>query len=167
MATIEDLIQKIKFYSPGADTDLIRLAYDYAKKAHEGQKRLNGEPYINHCLATAINLAEMKLSQNIIIAGLLHDVPEETKPDHPEIALKEIKHNFGEEVATLVYGITKLEKIRLKLLKAVAGFSVEQNNAGEFKTKNAERIKIYSIHGRTKRLWSIFNKLKTKNARRG
>ena len=273
MATIEDLIQKIKFYSPGADTDLIRLAYDYAKKAHEGQKRLNGEPYINHCLATAINLAEMKLSQNIIIAGLLHDVPEETKPDHPEIALKEIKHNFGEEVATLVYGITKLgkikyrgmerylenlrkmfiamaedvrvmiikfadrihnletldaqppakqkrialetmeiyapianrlgmgeikgkledlsfkylyakdyeelktdvskkyklkgeclKKIRLKLLKAVAGFSVEQNNAGEFKTKNAERIKIYSIHGRTKRLWSIFNKLKTKNA---
>ena len=70
MITIDDLIQKIKFYSPGADTDLIRLAYDYAKKAHEGQKRLNGEPYINHCLATAMNLAEMKLNQNIIIAEL-------------------------------------------------------------------------------------------------
>src|SRR3989339_1635963 len=114
MLTIDDLIQKIKFYSPGADTDLIRLAYDYAKKAHEGQKRLSGEPYINHCLATAMNLAEMKLNQNIVIAGLLHDVPEETMPDNPEVALKEIKHNFGEEVSTLVYGITKLGKIKYR-----------------------------------------------------
>jgi GTP pyrophosphokinase len=114
MITIDDLIQKIKFYAPNADLDLVRLAFDYAKKAHNGQKRLSGEPYINHPLATAINLADMKLHQDIIIAGLLHDIPEETRPDNPEIALREIRHNFGEEVAFMVRGITKLGKIKYR-----------------------------------------------------
>lgn len=114
MITIDDLIQKIKFYAPNADLDLVRLAYDYAKKAHSGQKRLSGEPYIHHPLATAMNLAEMKLNEDIIIAGLLHDIPEETHPENPEIALREIKHNFGEEVAFMVRGITKLGKIKYR-----------------------------------------------------
>jgi guanosine-3',5'-bis(diphosphate) 3'-pyrophosphohydrolase len=117
MTTIDDLIQKIKFYAPNADLDLIRLAYDYAKKAHSGQKRLSGESYIHHPLATAMNLSEMKLHQDIIIAGLLHDVPEETRPDNPEIALREIRHNFGEEVAFMVRGITKLGKIKYRGLE--------------------------------------------------
>ncbi|MFH2136427.1 MAG: RelA/SpoT family protein [Patescibacteria group bacterium] len=114
MVTIDDLIQKIKFYAPNADLDLIRLAFEYAKKAHSGQKRLSGEPYINHPLATAMNLAEMKLNQDIIIAGLLHDIPEETRSENPETALREIKHNFGEEVAFMVRGITKLGKIKYR-----------------------------------------------------
>ncbi len=114
MATVDDLIQRIKSYAPNSDTDLVRLAFDYAKKAHSGQKRLSGEPYINHPLATAMNLAEMKLHQDIIIAGLLHDIPEDTHPENPEIALREIKHNFGEEVAFMVRGITKLGKIKYR-----------------------------------------------------
>lgn len=114
MATADDLIQRIKSYAPNSDTDLVRLAFDYSKKAHSGQKRLSGEPYINHPLATAMNLAEMKLHQDIIIAGLLHDIPEDTHPENPEIALREIKHNFGEEVAFMVRGITKLGKIKYR-----------------------------------------------------
>lgn len=114
MATIDELLQKIKSYNPNADFDLIRLAYDYAERAHAGQKRLSGRPYIEHPLATAFNLAEMKLDQNVIIAGLLHDVPEETNPENPEAVLKDIKHNFGEEIAFLVRGITKLGKIKYR-----------------------------------------------------
>ncbi len=112
--TIDELLQKIKSYNPNADLDLIRLAYEYAKKAHGAQKRLSGKPYIAHPLATAFNLAEMKLDQDVIIAGLLHDVPEETSPQNPELSLKDIKHNFGEEVAFLVRGITKLGKIKYR-----------------------------------------------------
>lgn len=112
--TIDDLLQKIKSYNPNADLDLIRLAYEYAEKAHGSQKRLSGKPYIQHPLNTAFNLAEMKLDQNVIIAGLLHDVPEDTNPENPEAALKDIKYNFGEEVAFLVHGITKLGKIKYR-----------------------------------------------------
>jgi len=91
------------------DLDMISLAYDYAKEAHEGQVRRSGEPYIEHPLQVAITLAQMGLDQTTIIAGLLHDVPEDTN-----ISLVDIEKNFGAEVANLVAGITKLGVIKYR-----------------------------------------------------
>lgn len=103
------LLKTVKQYNSKADLGLIELAYEFAKEAHQGQKRLTGEDYIYHPLATAQTLADLKLSTPIIIAGLLHDVPEDTK-----VTLSEIRKNFGEEVANLVEGITKLGSIKYR-----------------------------------------------------
>jgi len=106
---LQTLLKTIKQYNPKADLGLIELAYEFAKEAHTGQKRMTGEDYINHPLATAQNLADLKLTTPIIIAGLLHDVPEDTS-----YTLEDVKKNFGEEVAGLVEGITKLGSIKYR-----------------------------------------------------
>jgi len=103
------LTKALKEYMPKSDLELVELAFEFAKEAHEGQKRLTGEDYIFHPLATAQTLAEMKLSPAIIIAGLLHDVPEDTK-----YTLADIKKNFGEDIAAMVQGITKLGTIKYR-----------------------------------------------------
>ncbi len=107
--TIEELLQTVASYDPTADLSRIRHAYDFAAKAHSQQKRASGEPYIVHPLTAASTLAEMRLPTVMIIAGLLHDVPEDTP-----ITLDEIKNEFGEEVAKLVSGVTKLGKIKYR-----------------------------------------------------
>ena len=104
--TIGQIINQVKENDPQIDTDLLQLAYDFAEKAHKGQKRMNGEPYIQHSLHTAYLLAQMRTDLTTIIAGILHDVPEDT-----DTKLEEIEKNFGSEVAGLVHGITKLRKI--------------------------------------------------------
>jgi len=106
------LLRTIKTYHPKADLDLVRLAYDFAAEAHQGQKRLSGEDYIVHSLATAQTLAEMKLNAAIVIAGLLHDVPEDTL-----VTLEDIKKNFGPDIAGMVQGVTKLGKIKYRGLE--------------------------------------------------
>lgn len=106
---ITHLLNTLKKNNPETDTDLVRLAYDFAAKAHVGQTRASGEPYINHPLATAQYLAEIKLDTPIIIAALLHDVPEDTG-----VTLEEIEANFGAEVASLVAGVTKLGHIKYR-----------------------------------------------------
>lgn len=110
--TIEDLLQILKHNHPKADLDLVRLAYDFAQQAHEGQTRLSGAPYILHPLQVAITLAEMKLDAPMIMAGLLHDVPEDTS-----VSLTEIKKNFGADIAGMVEGITKLGKLKYRGLE--------------------------------------------------
>ena len=107
--TIEDLIEKIKSYDEDADTDIVRLAYDFANNAHAGQIRKSGEPYITHPLAAAHILANMRIDPVIVTATLLHDVPEDT-----EVTIEEIEKNFGEEIASLVRGITKLGKLKYR-----------------------------------------------------
>lgn len=107
--TIEQIIHQVKINQPEADTDLVRLAYDFANEAHQGQKRKGGEPYIQHPLHTAYTLAQIKADVPTVIAGLLHDVPEDTKR-----TINDIKKNFGEEIAILVSGITKLSKIKYR-----------------------------------------------------
>ncbi len=107
--TINVLLEKVKEYKPDADLDLIRLVYDFAEKAHEGQTRKNGEPYIGHPLAAAMILADMRIDPVIICATLLHDVPEDTN-----ISLEEIEKNFGKEIASMVRGITKLGKLKYR-----------------------------------------------------
>ncbi|MEI6288624.1 MAG: RelA/SpoT family protein [bacterium] len=103
-----------KNYS-ASDLELVKLAYDFASEAHEGQTRASGDPYILHPLATAQKLAEMQLDLPTIIAGLLHDVPEDTA-----VSLKEVEKNFGKEVAGLVEGITKLGKLKYRGMERYA-----------------------------------------------
>ncbi|MBU1164944.1 RelA/SpoT family protein [Patescibacteria group bacterium] len=109
MPKLDDLLKVVKENNKKADLDLIRLAYDFAEEAHKGQKRLSGEPYIIHPLHTAITLAEMKADHATIIAGLLHDVPEDT-----DYSLVDVEKNFGQEITGLVTGITKLGKIKYR-----------------------------------------------------
>ena len=113
--TIASLITKVKAYIPEADETMLLLAYDFAEKAHAGQTRASGQPYITHPLATAYNLADLKVDFPTILAGLLHDVPEDTS-----VTINEIEKNFGKETARLVNGITKLGLIKYRGMERYA-----------------------------------------------
>lgn len=103
---IENLLQKLPDnYSP-ADRDLVLRAYRVAEKAHEGQKRVSGEPYIQHCLAVADILLDMRVPPAVTAAALLHDTVEDTS-----ITLEDIRRDFGDEIAKLVDGVTKLTQL--------------------------------------------------------
>ncbi len=103
------LIEKIKIYNPKADFKKIKKAFEFANIAHTGQKRLSGEPFVIHPLAVATILADLKLDKTSIIAGLLHDTIEDGGAKREDIV--EI---FGEDVALLVDGVTKVTALRLK-----------------------------------------------------
>jgi len=107
MNTIDDLLLICETYLSDADQALVRRAYDFAERAHESELRKSGDPYIEHPLATAIELAQLELDGQTIAAGLLHDVPEDTA-----VSLQEVEENFGPEIAYLVDGVTKLGKYR-------------------------------------------------------
>lgn len=96
---IESLSEK---YSP-VDKELLQRALDVAEKAHKGQERASGEPYINHCKAVASILAELHVPPNVVAAGLLHDTVEDTGID-----FKDLKREFGKEIYDLVEAVTKL-----------------------------------------------------------
>ena len=100
------LIETIRQYHPSSDLSDIERAYKVAKEAHEGQFRKSGEPYIIHPLCVAIILAELELDKESIIAGLLHDVVEDTVMTSEDVA-----REFGDEVALLVDGVTKLTQL--------------------------------------------------------
>ncbi len=102
----EELITRVRKYHPSADISLIRKAYRVASDAHKGQARKSGEPYIIHPLYVSIILADLELDKETIVAGLLHDVVEDTV-----MTDEEINEEFGEEVAHLVDGVTKLDKL--------------------------------------------------------
>jgi GTP pyrophosphokinase len=106
---LNDIIDKIQSYFPDADTSLIEKAYIYAAKVHAGQKRLTGEPYLSHHLATAYILAELHLDSASIAAGLLHDTLEDTLT-----SFEELEKMFGKDVAQIVDGVTKLSKIQFE-----------------------------------------------------
>ncbi len=106
---IDDLMVQIKKYYREQDTEMVQLAYDFAEKAHRGQMRKSGEPYIIHPVATAMILAHMRIDPNIIVAALLHDVPEDTS-----VTLEEIEKNFGPDIAGMIRGITKLGKLKYR-----------------------------------------------------
>jgi guanosine-3',5'-bis(diphosphate) 3'-pyrophosphohydrolase len=93
---------------PKADLALLQHAYDVAEEAHRGQRRKSGDPYITHPLAVATILAELGMDTITLVAALLHDTIEDT-----DYALKDLNEDFGEEVARLVDGVTKLDKVQL------------------------------------------------------
>ncbi|HVP20947.1 MAG TPA: bifunctional (p)ppGpp synthetase/guanosine-3',5'-bis(diphosphate) 3'-pyrophosphohydrolase [Anaerolineaceae bacterium] len=100
---IENLMEVLPDSYTVIDRDLILRAYRVAEKAHEGQKRISGEPYISHCVAVAVILAEMRVPPAVVMAGLLHDTVEDTA-----LTLDDIRKDFGDEVEKLVDGVTKL-----------------------------------------------------------
>lgn len=105
MYAIEDVVRKIRSYMPDADTELVLRAHEYAHKAHDGQKRLSGIPFIQHPIAVADLVATLKLDVPSVCAALLHDVREDS-PDRTE----DLEENFGREIALVVEGVTKLKK---------------------------------------------------------
>jgi len=109
---IETLIEEVKGYYPQCDTELIRRAYEVASQAHYGQMRASGQPYVRHSLETAALLADLCLDPATIAAAILHDVPEDTGTP-----LETISQEFGEEVARLVDGVTKLSRISWESLE--------------------------------------------------
>src|SRR5229473_2878695 len=106
MIRFEDLLEKVRAYSPDADVELLRRAYVFSAFEHRGQVRHSGEPYLIHPLAVADFLADMKLDAVAIAAGLLHDVVEDTLT-----TIERIQELFGPEVAHVVEGVTKISAI--------------------------------------------------------
>jgi len=106
-ARFERLLETVRTNRPGDDLDLIRSAWAFCIQHHEGQKRASGEVYISHPLAVAQVLAELKMDATAIAAGLLHDAVEDT-----DVTAAEISKRFGDQVAHIVEGVTKLDKIK-------------------------------------------------------
>ena len=101
-----DLLKTVRANRPNDDLDVIRRAYDLSQKYHAGQNRASGEIYLSHPLEVALVLAEMKLDSTCIAAGLLHDLVEDTS-----VTIVDIRKEFGEQVAHIVEGVTKISKI--------------------------------------------------------
>ena len=109
LRTLEDLKEKILAYYPAADMKLIEKAYQFSEAAHEGQIRRSGEAYISHPLSVAGILADLKLDLDSVITGLLHDTVEDT-----HATIEDIRREFGDTVAALVDGVTKISKMQFK-----------------------------------------------------
>src|SRR5207248_4347311 len=101
-----DLLNLVRENRPADDLDIIQRAYEYSLKHHDGQTRASGEPYLVHPLEVALVLAEMKMDPVAVAAGLLHDSVEDTS-----VTIADIRQEFGEQVAHIVEGVTKISKI--------------------------------------------------------
>ncbi|MGO4300379.1 RelA/SpoT family protein [Leifsonia sp. RAF41] len=104
---VETLMRTVRMHHPKADLSLIERAYTVAERAHRGQKRRSGEPYITHPVAVAQIIADLGIGAKTIAAALLHDTVEDT-----EYTLDELRDQFGDEIAMLVDGVTKLDKVK-------------------------------------------------------
>ncbi|KKT76465.1 MAG: GTP pyrophosphokinase [Parcubacteria group bacterium GW2011_GWF2_44_7] len=103
---LQKIIDNCQKNNPNCNIELIQDAYDFAAQAHQGQKRVSGEDYIFHLLATAETLANLHVDSKTIAAALLHDVL-----DDCSISKKELEKKFGKEIAFLVEGVTKIDKL--------------------------------------------------------
>ena len=112
MISDDDLIAQVRSYNPKTNADLIRAAYVYGREMHEGQVRHSGEPYFSHPVEVAVILAGQQLDDATIITALLHDTIEDTRASYASVS-----ENFGEEVAKLVDGVTKLTNLQLSSLE--------------------------------------------------
>jgi GTP diphosphokinase / guanosine-3',5'-bis(diphosphate) 3'-diphosphatase len=106
---IDQLLGRLQSYQPDADLAMVRKAYEFSAKAHEGQKRRSGEPYVKHPVAVAGVLTSLKTDVSAIVAGLLHDTLEDTVA-----TADELEREFGKEVVHLVDGVTKIGKITFR-----------------------------------------------------
>ena len=106
---VEKLVEKAKSYQDEKDIGKILKALEFSKEAHSKQFRYSGEPFFHHPIEVAILLTDIKLDSSSIASGLLHDTVEDTS-----ITLNDINQYFGNEISTLVDGLTKINKISLK-----------------------------------------------------
>lgn len=107
MITIDEILTELKRYNPHADQSLVQKAFDFAAKAHAGQKRRSGEPYLIHLLEVAKILTQMQMDTASIVSAILHDTIEDT-----DVEKEEIHKEFGDDVAEIVDGVTKLSKLQ-------------------------------------------------------
>jgi len=103
---LEDILDKVAAYNASADLDVIKRAYVFSAKVHEGQTRLSGEPYLSHPIEVAAMLADLRMDASTVAVGLLHDTVEDSRT-----TVEKIKELFGAEIASLVDGLTKLSRI--------------------------------------------------------
>ena len=109
MLRFNDIVERLTSYNPNADTDPLKKAYVFSAKVHLGQVRLSGEPYLNHPLEVAGILTQLRLDVASVATGLLHDTVEDTLT-----TLDDIRENFGEEITSLVDGLTKISRVALR-----------------------------------------------------
>ncbi|MBE0597187.1 MAG: bifunctional (p)ppGpp synthetase/guanosine-3',5'-bis(diphosphate) 3'-pyrophosphohydrolase [Desulfuromonadales bacterium] len=109
MIRIDDILEKILSYNPSADLDELRKAYVFMAKVHQGQVRLSGEPYLTHPMEVAYILTQLRMDVATIVTGLLHDTIEDTLT-----TVEELRELFGEDIASLVDGVTKIGKITFR-----------------------------------------------------
>ena len=134
--TLNELYSHYKNPLTARQKQLIADAFEFAQKAHAGQKRKTGEDYFEHSVQTAAILAEIGMRSKTTAAALLHDVPEDTK-----VTLEDIRHKFGDEIAKLVDGITKLGKFKLRREKK----EVQLENLRKIFLAMAEDIRVVLI----------------------
>jgi len=135
MIRINEITDKVASYIEKPDLELIQKAYIFAAEAHAGQTRLSGEPYLSHPMSVAKVLADMQLDESTVAAGLLHDTVEDTKA-----TIDEIEELFGEEVADIVDGVTKISKMQFES-KAVA----QAENIRKMILAMAEDIRVLMV----------------------
>jgi GTP diphosphokinase / guanosine-3',5'-bis(diphosphate) 3'-diphosphatase len=107
--SLESLLRKVRSYNPKADVREVQRAYDFAEASHRGQLRKSGDPFIEHPLGVAHILADLGMDTTTLVSALLHDVVEDT-----DLGLEEIRREFGAEIAAIVDGLTKLERIEYR-----------------------------------------------------
>src|SRR5262245_37687344 len=107
-AKFRELLAKVRDARPTDSLELVTKAYEYSERLHAGQVRASGDPYLIHPLEVALVLAEMKMDPTAIASGLLHDYVEDTS-----ITIAEIQREFGDQVAHIVEGVTKISRIDL------------------------------------------------------
>jgi GTP diphosphokinase / guanosine-3',5'-bis(diphosphate) 3'-diphosphatase len=105
----EELLSEVELYNPDVDRDLLERAYRFACEAHEGQQRRSGEDFVLHPIGVAKILAELGSDESTLAAALVHDVVEDTPA-----TIEEVRAEFGDDVATLVEGVTKLTRIQFQ-----------------------------------------------------
>lgn len=137
---VDSLIAKAGEYLPDDSIALIRTAYQFASEAHRGQMRKSGEPYLEHPLETASILADLQLDANALAAALLHDVPEDCG-----VSLAEIESKFGPQVARLVDGVTKLNKLASRAGRGEGERGVQAENLRKMLLAMAEDLRVVFI----------------------
>ncbi len=121
VSSIEPLIATLAYRHPGADTEIVRRGYAMVARAHEGQRRLSGEPYITHSIAVAQIVADLGLDATSAVAALLHDVVEDTS-----VTVAEIEAEFGPVIAEIVDGVTKLDRLKFSSREAQQAATVRK-----------------------------------------
>lgn len=130
-----ELVDRVKAYDPDADEDQLNRAYVYAMKAHGGQTRASGDPYFSHPLAVAAILTQLRADPATVTTALLHDVVEDT-----DATIEDIRNLFGDEIASLVDGVTKLSKIELK-----SGASKQAENFRKLVVAMADDVRVLLV----------------------
>jgi GTP diphosphokinase / guanosine-3',5'-bis(diphosphate) 3'-diphosphatase len=134
-ATLEQIEAQVRAYNPDADLTGLDEAYAFAQQAHEGQTRKSGEPFVHHPIEVALILAELHLDTATLKAALLHDTVEDS-----HVTIEGVREKFGDEVAELVDGVTKLGKIEFESLS-----EAQANNLRKMLIAMAKDIRVNLI----------------------